>query len=79
MAGGADHRDLADGHALGGELALQEEVEARLVDVQPRGVARAFLRQDDPAFAVDGALVEQQLVGAFAEQHQRGVQAGLVG
>jgi hypothetical protein len=69
--------DVADGQALGRQLALEQEGEAGLVDAQGGGVARALLRQDDPALAIDGGGVEQEFASQFAHQEQAGVD-GLV-
>ncbi len=79
VGGALDRVDLADGEAIGGQLALQHLGEALFQHVIAGGVAQPLLGQHDALFLVHHGLVQGQLAGDFAQQHQAGAHRIVVG
>ncbi len=67
---GLDDLHLADGHAVGGELALELEGVARLVDFIVRRIAQPLFRQHHPALGLQRLGLEQQVAADLAQQQQ---------
>jgi hypothetical protein len=77
--GRLDHRHEADREALRRALAVHGEAEPGLGHPVGRGVAQPLLGEDHAALLVHRALVQQQVAGDLAQQHQRGVDGLVVG
>ena len=74
-----DDRHETDRPPLRRPLPIHGEADLRLGDPIGGAVAEPLLREDHTAFLVHRALVEGEVAGDLAHQHQRGVERGVVG